>query len=351
MTQLNIQQNDQPQRKRPLLRLLTALAVLYAFAVLVLSFINTVQPRRTGLLGLSEVFAPYLFLPLLLFVPLLFAREARLLRFLLILCAVVYGLRFPPRLIYAAPQTTPGAIKLNVLSWNVLHGGWKEEIVKVLQSTPAAIVGLTEADWGWLQTDSRIIELYPYKAGVQAGSTVTGQVLLTRYPIVEQGIIDSPAEVWSGVPRAIWARLDVGLGRTVVVVVAHPPPGKICGRDTFPRGCYNTGTRDLQLATISAFVQPYLKAGDPLLLIGDFNVTEREPAYNEISTGLIDTHHAVGQGIGNTWGPGTMSSQLFPILRIDYMFASPGIVPLNTGVDCSPHGSDHCIVSGTFEIE
>lgn len=331
-------------------RIFMAMAAAYPALLLVLSLVNTLQPRRTGFLGLSEVFAPYLFLPLILYVPFLFVRGAAILRVLIVICALVYGLRFPPRLVEASPQSTPGALQISTMSWNVLVGGHKDEIVKVLQTKPAAIVGIVEADWGWLSSDPTIAELYPYRWGVQAEGPVTGQVLLSTYPIIEQGIIDTPAEAWNNIPRAVWVRLDVGLGQNVVVVVAHPPPGKTCSRSTFPRNCYDTSRRDEQLAAIRAFVQTYLDKGDHLLLIGDFNITEREPAYNDLSAGLTDTHKAIGKGIGSTWGPGNTSSQLFPLLRIDYMFASPNIVPLATSVDCSAHGSDHCIVLGKFEV-
>ena len=38
-------------------------------------------------------------------------------------------------------------------------------------------------------------------------------------------------------------------------------------------------------------------------MVGDFNVTEREPAYNDLSTGLVDAYHVVGTGTGTTWRP------------------------------------------------
>jgi exonuclease III len=43
--------------------------------------------------------------------------------------------------------------------------------------------------------------------------------------------------------------------------------------------------------------------------------------------------------------------QNFAVLRIDYMFSSPNVSPLATSVDCTPRGSDHCIVHGEFEIK
>jgi endonuclease/exonuclease/phosphatase family metal-dependent hydrolase len=274
-----------------------------------------------------------------------------MLRALLLVCAVVYGMRFPPTLISAATVETPSASNLSVMSWNVLAGGRYDKVMEMLRTRPAAIVGIVEADWHRLASDHEIAQLYTFRWGLQVGSTVNGEALLSAYPIIEQGIVGADADAWAGVPRAIWARLDIGLGRNLVVVVAHPPPGRLCTRQTFPRNCYDTSTRDSQIALVNDFVQPYLEAGEPLLLIGDFNVTEREPAYNDLSAGLVDSHRAVGSGIGATWRPKQIMSQPFAILRIDYIFAGPGLTPISTGVDCTPRGSDHCIVTGDFELK
>ena len=331
-------------------RVLILLAALYPLFLLFLSLVNMLNPKRTGLLGLSEVFAPYLFLPLLLLVPLLFMRGTAILRILLVLCAIVYVVRFPPKLIIAAPASTPGAMHLSVLSWNTRFGGQYEQVMGVLRSKPAAIVGLVEADWNRLSADPAVTALYPYQWGVEADGPVSGQMLLTTYPILEKGILGG-ADIWGNVPRAIWARLDVGLGKNVVVVVAHPPPGRFCTRYTFPRGCYNTSTRDQQLEGINAAVQPFLKAGDPLIMVGDFNVTEREPAYKDLSAGLVDAYHTVGTDTGTTWRPVPLMNQAVALLRIDYQFSSPNIAPLSSRVDCTPRGSDHCIVAGEFEVK
>jgi endonuclease/exonuclease/phosphatase (EEP) superfamily protein YafD len=333
-------------RKRGLL----ILAALYPLFLLILSTVNMLGPKRTGLLGLSEVFAPYLFLPLLLLVPLMFVRGAVVLRVLLVLCAVVYVLRFPPKLIIAGPQSTPGATHLSVLSWNTRAGGEYDQVMAVLRSKPAAIVGLVEADWNGLSNDPEVAALYPNRWGVEAAGPVSGEMLLTEYPILEKGILGG-ADIWGNVPRAIWARLDVGLGKNIVVVVAHPPPGRFCTRYTFPRGCYNTSLRDQQLQGINAAVQPFLKAGDALIMVGDFNVTEREPAYKDLSAGLVDAYHTVGAGTGTTWRPTSLMNQDLALLRIDYQFSSPNIVPLSSRVDCTPRGSDHCIVAGEFEVK
>ncbi|MEP6775226.1 MAG: hypothetical protein ABJA50_06470, partial [Chloroflexota bacterium] len=170
-------------------RALIILAALYPLFLLFLSLVNMLDPKRMGLLGLSEVFAPYLFLPLLLLVPLLLIRGAAILRVLLVLCAIVYVVRFPPKLIIAAPTGTPGAMHLSVLSWNTRFGGQYEQVMAVLRSKPAAIVGLVEADWNGLSTDPELAALYPNRWGVEAAGPVSGQMLLTVYPILEKGIL------------------------------------------------------------------------------------------------------------------------------------------------------------------
>lgn len=353
---MNVMENFEyiePTRPRSSMgkKLLLGLACLYPLFVLALTLVNALEPRRTGLLGLSAVFGPYLFLPLLLLVPLAFMRGAHILRLLLVVCAVAYGLRFPPSLLGGAPQGTPGALQLSVLHWNTLAGGSQSEILEVLKKKGAGIVGISEANWQWLQNDPEIAELYPYRRGVQARGPVSGQAVLSVYPVIEQGVVEPSSEVWGGVPRAVWARLDVGLGRTVVVVVAHPPPGRTCGRSTFPRGCYDTSIRDRQIELIAGFMRPYLEAGERLLLLGDFNVTEREPAYADLSSGLQDAHRVAGTGIGATWRPRQIISQPFALLRIDYIFSSLNITPLALQTDCTPGASDHCIVEGKFEVK
>jgi vancomycin resistance protein VanJ len=330
--------------------ILITLLASYPILLLALTLANMIEPKRTGLLALSEVFAPYLFLPLLLLAPFALMRGARVLRVMLLVCMVVFCVRFPPRLVAAAPQSDPGAIHLSAMQWNVLAGGQYDRIMEVLRGKPASIVSLVEADWYRLSQDPEVANIYPYRWGTERAGPVSGQGLLTTYPIIEQGILDAPAGLWDA-PRVIWARLDVGLGRNIVVVVAHPPPGRFCGRSTFPRSCYDTATRDKRLAAINAFVQPYIKNGDSVLMLGDFNVTEREPAYSDLSAGLIDTHRAIGVGTGVTWRPSSLMNQDFALLRIDYLFSSPNITPLATSVDCTARGSDHCIVHGEFEVK
>ncbi len=62
-----------------------------------------------------------------------------------------------------------------------------------------------------------------------------------------------------------------------------------------------------------------------VVMLGDLNTTEREPAYSELSAGLRDSHLDAGLGPGLTWGPDRFGFLPFGLLRIDYILVSPQI--------------------------
>lgn len=327
----------------------TLLLLVYPIMLVVVSLVNMLVPRRAGVLALTEVFAPYLFLPLLLLVPFAFLRRGKALKVALVACGLLFLLRFPPALASSAPVSDAGGLSISAMNWNVRTGGQADKIRPVLMSKPAAIVGLVETDWNWLRDDTELRQIYPYQLA-SPGKAAPGNALLSSYPIISSGILDTPKELW-GRPQVMWARLEVGLGQTLTVVVAHPPPGNTCGsRGPFPH-CYDTALRDKRLQRIREFIQPSLDRGESVLLMGDFNVTEREPAYKDLATGLQDLHKMVGSGAGHTWRPPQFMSLDMAMLRIDYQLTSPNIMPLSSSVDCTPRGSDHCIVVGHYLLK
>jgi len=114
---------------------------------------------------------------------------------------------------------------------------------------------------------------------------------------------------------------------------------------------FDPSHRDEGIAQVRALVESMLRQGDPLILVGDFNVTEREPAYVELTAGLRDAFMVAGSGNGNTWRPEWLTGLPLPLLRIDYMLCSPQVRPLCLRVDRALRGSDHCPVHGIFELD
>src|SRR5207253_184818 len=149
---------------------------------------------------------------------------------------------------------------------------------------------------------------------------VRGIALLSAYPILDFMPVDTRQGA-SDAPSFTWAVLDIGGGRRLLVVAVHPSAPErtsVSGRGCWLSMCYDTARRDEQLAQLraaidpilrqdetqaSTTVSPQLKPGDPMIMVGDFNVTDREPAYQDLSAGLTDAFRRVGQGFGNTWQP------------------------------------------------
>lgn len=319
----------------------------YPFLLLAMSVLHLLLPQRTGLLAITQIFAPYLFLPLLLLLPLALVRSARALRISLALCGLIFLLRFTPRLIAPQVSDTPTGLRLNVMTWNVEGGGQRDEIHTALTAKQADVVALQEVYWDWIQDDPILAGRYPYRFGLPPRDAFSGMLLLSVYPIVEQRVPDFSPDLWR-YPRLLQARIDLGQGRNLQVIAAHPSPaGRRCSLPT----CYDSELRDRRISAIRALADPALQHGQPTLLMGDFNLTEREPAYTDLARGLHDAYRQVGIGAGSTWGPhGFLRDRGIPLLRIDYLFSSPDLRPLSAEVDCTSLSSDHCILRGSFEL-
>lgn len=319
---------------------------------------HRLEPPRHGPLALTVVFAPYLF-PLLAFLLALPRwRYAALLRPLLLVAAIASIARSVAR--PTRRHAAPGAPSFSVMSWNILFSNPRvDAMLRFLATAPAEIIALQELRADHVEriaADPALRRHYPHQILWPYGYGA-GMGLLSRYPIVEQGRLD--------LPPTLWTRLDLGDGRRLLLVSAHPTffpprmeeeepdegssPMKLVRRVVDPRFFwYDPAYRDDGIARVRALAEPLLRQGEALLIVGDFNVTEREPAYREFA-GLLDVHRDAGSGTGRTWRPEWLAGLPLPILRLDYMWSSPNIRPLRMRVDHTLRGSDHCPILGLFE--
>ncbi len=332
---------------------LLALALCaYPTFVVLLTVISIVFPARGGLRAVAQIFAPHLYIPLLILVPFAFRRGlfgVGLLRVLLLGCVGLFCARYLPAFAASGPAPDPAAPKFSVLTWNVFAENRREDSVRgLLLEKPADVIALQEVSWTWLAND-QIAAAYPYRL-VRPGETASGMALLSSYPILDSGVLDGDRDLWD-IPRLMWARLDVH-GTSVLVVNAHPISPYYSGADCSLPICYDPTLRDRQIVAMRQELSSSLvEDGEPFVLVGDFNVTEREPAYADLSAGLTDAFKAIGSGLGTSWRPSFIMSQPVGFLQIDYLFAGPGIGPVGVQTDCTPRSSDHCVVIGRFEIK
>jgi endonuclease/exonuclease/phosphatase (EEP) superfamily protein YafD len=334
-------------------RAATVFGVLYAAVLILLSAVNLLIPQRHGLLSLSQILAPLLFLPLLLLVPLAFVRAAPganglrwRLRIGLLTCAVVAVVRFVPAWIPAAsPRVPAGGLEIGVTTWNVeAEAPGPDAVVAALQGASPGIVAIEELATHTstaIAADPALLQRFPYRVLVPNDGSL-GVGLLSSYP-------------FTGTPTAgldpplILARLDMGGGRVLDAVVTHPQPGQLRTFGPLPVD-FDTSTRDLEIARIRSMVDPLISGGQPILLLGDFNTTDREPVYGDLSSGMRDIERAVGWGPGSTWRIDVLKWLPFGLLRIDMVFAGNGVVPESITPDCTSRGSDHCIVRATVTV-
>ncbi|MFV9504338.1 MAG: endonuclease/exonuclease/phosphatase family protein [Oscillochloridaceae bacterium umkhey_bin13] len=320
---------------------------LYPLGLLGLTLGLLVTPQASGPFALAKVFAPWLFVPLLLLLPLALLRGMFLLRLGLVAAIVTFLIVYPPALT-RPPLLAPTTPQLTVLSWNLFVGEVSPAALRnaVARYDPDVVL-LQEALWEPVAADASLLAAYPHQL-LHPSTTAPGTLILSRYPIEAAGVPELPGAAWD-MPRTTWARLRVA-ERPVVLVNSHPIPPRTFGTGCSVLRCYNRGPRDAQIAELRGFIEDLRHhQAAPLILGGDMNVTEREPAYQTLATGLLDAHRVAGWGFGASWRPADRP-WLPPLIRIDYLFSADGAVPLDLITDCSEAASDHCLIVGRFGL-
>lgn len=319
--------------------------VAYPVLLVLLTLVQVVAPQRSGPVALTEVFAPWLFLPLLFLLPFVLLRDPVLVG-ALALAAAVFAVHLGPGLVPARqPAAAAGSVPVRVASWNVYLANPSVQVADTVRGFDADVVGLVEVT----PRQARTLGADPYlRARYRTVLLVpeANRGLLSRYPLLDSGVRqDGSARQGSGL---LWARLDLGGGRQLTVVVAHPLPAAVSPSAALPLR-WDARPRDAEIAYVTAFVDGHVAAGRRVLLMGDFNITDREPANAELSRGLRDAHD-VAWGAGASWGPLALRRNGLALIRIDRILGGPGTVPTASSTDCTFHGSDHCVLHATFAV-
>jgi vancomycin resistance protein VanJ len=302
--------------------------------VLLASLVTLAFPARDGPLALFEALAPVAYGALLLLLAL--AAWVRSPGLAVVTAAVVafgvvaYG---PPS--DSSPAPDPPTI--TVMTWN-LHGGGLGEMgfTSVLEQVNPDVIVLEEARLR--RVDLPLVERWQSRIELPFAATPPGMVILSRLPIDAHGVVDQPSAAWDRT-RAAWIRIALA-GRTVTIVGVHL---------TFPLASfpcpYCPEARDGEVRALATYAAQAIGSGNRLVIMGDFNLTEREPAYRDLAAVLADA----GASAGATWRPVGVEAAP-PVLRLDHIFTSPGIVAGDSGVLCPGTRSDHCPLVATVGL-
>jgi vancomycin resistance protein VanJ len=318
----------------------------YPVLLVLLIAVQVVAPQRSGPLALAQVFAPWLFLPLLFLLPFAVSLRDRALAGALVLALLAFGAHLGPGFVPSGrPAPDPGAMPVRAVSWNVLFTNPSIQVTDAVRTFDADLVGLIEVT-------RRQADALDADPSIHARFRTVllrpdaGRALLSRYPVLDSGVREDP----TGRPGSelLWARLDLGGGRRLTAIVAHPMPANAAPSSELPLR-WDAAPRDAEIAFIRSFTDEEIAAGRRVLLMGDFNVTDREPAGQELARGLRDAHE-VGWGAGASWAPVAFRKRGIALVRIDRIFGGPGTVPTAFRTDCTFYGSDHCVLHATFAV-
>lgn len=157
---------------------------------------------------------------------------------------------------------------------------------------------------------------YPYTAKrlFRVNGGYSGNVIMSRYPIVGSGTVD----FGKSANMALFADINFK-GRVIRVYNLHLESNSIslaslADRDGFvhvhDRMRSSAAARAAQVDAVRSDAD---SAPDPYVICGDFNDTPLSYAFHELSKGMRDTFEECGHGFGATY------SGLWPMLRIDYV--------------------------------
>lgn len=251
---------------------------------------------------------------------------------------VVFVVLYGPLLLPHQPPHADGP-RLTAATYNTLSiMSNPARVVDVIARLDADLVGLQELGPDHAaQMAAQLAGQYPYQA-LHPALPVHGVGLLSRYPILEETVF-SPLDGSMLYMRAV---LDVHGVPLTVYVVHPPPPGQ-----AFSPLTYDAERRDAEIAILRE--QHLAHESGPLLVLGDFNMTDQSHAYRTMDRLLDDAFRTAGRGLGFTF-PGNKLPGVPAMLRIDYIWYNTHLTALDARTWDSTGSSDHYPVTAAFAL-
>lgn len=334
--------NRAPYQRRPMLRRILlnvyiALVGAYGLNTTAYLLLRAVVGERWNIIGLFNSYFHLLILPAVILLPLSLVMRRR---WLVIKLAApffffisTYGAQFLPRSV-SVPAEAP---QLSVLSFNVLgHNYQVDEVVGIVREANPDIIALQELTY-WMAEgmDVQLAAEYPYRA-LYPQNSFAGQGILSRYPIITE-------EYWQINLGHQQAQIDWN-GQPLTFFNVHP---------THPlRGVRFDG--ESRAEEINDVLRRAANVTNPLLIVGDFNMTNLSDDYHRVSATYGDTYAQVGWAMGFTFPNfrvmGGRTTFLPPLARIDYVFHDAHFQPVNMRVVSDAGGSDHFPIYATLAL-
>jgi endonuclease/exonuclease/phosphatase (EEP) superfamily protein YafD len=320
-----------------------------------------VAPGTVWWVDFANSFTPYLFLPLLLLLPLaLLARTSR--RYValplagLLLVGLVWLL---PRLIPDSASAQGEGTTLAIATFNMRGGSNNQDIgddIAWLRVQALDIAFIQEIPRKYYDTvAAELTDLYPQQISQLHDLRVRGQSILTPFSVIasEDFFLDERGEAQQ--------RIVIGIdGREVALYNLHLmlPVGNEAHLPWSPSNAllslltrYDEQGRNRE---IDALIERLAAEPLPYIAAGDFNTSDNSVAYERLAAHMTDAFRSAGTGMGGTW-PITatiaLPDSIPPLLRIDYIWHSRHFRALaaEVGTPVNTYG-DHLPVFATLEL-
>jgi endonuclease/exonuclease/phosphatase family metal-dependent hydrolase len=241
-------------------------------------------------------------------------------------------------------QAAPAAAELHLMTYNLKsQASDLDSALNIIRQSGADIVAVQElsaAMGAAMQT--ALADLYPYQAlHTIPGEGIPGQGVLSRFPLLAD-------DYW---------RIHIAHQRVEVDFAGE----RITLYNTHPIQPLRPGGFDMRGEEIADLLDRTSSESGPLLLMGDFNMSDQSDDYRQITERYQDTYRAAGWGLGLTFPAempllGNTPLRLLlgavpPLVRLDYVFHNESFESLEAYVGSDSGGSDHLPVYATLGLK
>jgi vancomycin resistance protein VanJ len=341
-----------PSHNRSVVRFLQRLLIL-ATGMYALAFIGFLASRTLlsnyWWFALLTNFTPLYFAPVVLLLPVMIYWRARfvnlLLLALLVYALILFGRYYLPRQIAPVSSGTT----LSLTTFNMSDRNAQTEVVAPwLEQQNSDIVLLQEAPASWGTNGiAELRDLYPYQIGYIPINDTNSALILSKFPLRaarESGTYFRVAAVVGAQPIALY---NVSLTTPVKGESRQP----IYLRNRWLTSIWDMawGYDDtLRNQELNGLIQNVEAEPLPVIVAGDFNMSDFTPNYDLWASRLKDTFREAGSGFGGTW-PVFKRLPSPGFVRLDYIWHSDTITA--TYAELGPYlGSDHLPLSSSLQF-
>lgn len=313
---------------------LTISVVTYGVIVFLLWLLQWVVSEEVIGMGIIKTVLHLLLLVALLLLPIVLFMRRMWLALVLLPAVIAFFFSYGPYLIPRTEDVPAALPTLRLMTFNIETPTEDEvaTLVQIIDTADADIVALQELSPAAATAfEAQLGEEYPYRS-LHPVEAYAGQGVLSRFPIQEDEYFR-----YEGLPGS--------LGHQRVVLTIDEQPVVLYNVHPVPPVTYK---QYLNAAPHRKAIRRLIEEIDteevPLLLAGDFNMTDHFHGYRELAAQYTDAYREVGEvGLGFTF-PNKDQVPLPAFLRLDYIFYDSPFMGIRSEVWPNSGSSDHAPV-------